>query len=201
MHFKKQTAALMLAIIMAFSVFYIEPVHTEAATVTTQSNYDRWMDVCSTMLKNLKKYHFRYSNSGGKDTFKSAKKSSRKTNCALFVSWCLQEYGAVPKGTTFYTTGSGRIRKSNNFGKKDKIIRVHRKCSNVKLKPGDICCWNAHVNIYAGKSSSGKKLWYDGGKISTASNSNGSRYTHTSKHSYGYLNGRTISYIIRIKDL
>ena len=195
-----------LVIVMVLSVFEITPftLNTYAAeTEEAESNYDKWMDTCDTMLKNLKKKGFRYSNSGTKSTYRRAKSSGKKCNCALYVSWCLQEYGATDSGDTFYIRG-GRIRKRFGWNsKKVKVMRVYRRPSSAKLQPGDVCCWAGvpHVNIYAGKSSSGKKLWYDGGKISTRGNSNGSRYTKTGKKALGYLNHRRISYIIRIKDL
>ncbi len=191
-----------LAFVMAFGVFCIKPAQVEAAQKTVEKdNTQEWLDTCNDMLKNLKKYKFRYSNSGAGSTFTKAKKGRRKCNCATYVSWCLQEFGAIKRGTTFYTSGSGSIRKSGHFGSKVKVIKKYKKPKYCKLQPGDVCCWKAHVNIYAGRSKSGKMLWYDGGKVSTASNSNGSRYTHTSAHSYGYLNGRTVSYVIRIKNL
>lgn len=167
-------------------------------------NYNRWMKTCQTMLTNMKKYKFRYSNSGIKSYYKKAVRSARKTNCANYVSWCLQEYGALKRGKTFYVSSSGKIRKNfGSWGSKVKLIKVYKKCTSVKLQPGDVVCWKSasHVNVYAGRSKSGKRLWYDGGKVSTASNSNGSRYTNTKKRYYGYLNSRKISYIIRIKNL
>ncbi len=168
------------------------------------SNLSRWMDVCGDMLSNLKKYKFHYSNSRTKHTFSAAVRKSRRANCSLYVSWCLQQYGAIKKGQTFYVLGSGSIHKNfSKWGSKVKLIRVYKRCSRAKLQPGDVVCWqgSAHSNIYAGRNSSGKRVWFDGGKVATKGNSAGSRYSHTGKRSLGYLNNRTISYIIRIKNV
>ena len=202
----KKAVLHILVIIMILSVYEITPVTVnanETEKTEAESNYDRWMDTCDTMLKNLKKKGFRYSNYGTKSSYKKAKSSRRVCNCALYVSWCLQEYGATDQGDTFYIRGGG-IRKRFSWNKKKvKVMRVYKRASSAKLQPGDVCCWAGvpHVNIYAGKSSSGKKLWYDGGKVATRGNHNGSRYSKTGKRALGYLNHRRISYIIRIKDL
>ena len=202
----KKAVLHILVIIMVLSVFEITPftLNTYAAEKkATESNYEKWMDTCDTMLKNLKKGGFRYSNSGVKSSYRRAKSSRRVCNCALFVSWCLQEYGATNTGDTFYIRG-GSIRKHFSWNsRKVKVMRVYKSPSSAKLQPGDVCCWAGvpHVNIYAGKTRNGTKLWYDGGKVSTRGNSNGSRYTKTGKKALGYLNHRKISFIIRIKNL
>lgn len=202
----KKAVLHILVIIMVVSAFQITPftlTADAAGAPGTQSNYERWMDTCDTMLKNLKRGGFRYSNSGTKSSYRAAKSSRRRCNCALYVSWCLQEYGVTDIGDTFYIRGGG-IRKRFSWDKsKVKVMHIYRSPSAANLQPGDVCCWAGvpHVNIYAGKSRSGERLWYDGGKVSTRGNSNGSRYTDTGRKSLGYLNHRKISYIIRIKDL
>ena len=200
-----------LAFVIAFGLLVFMPaVRTEAAaapealSTNTPSNYDRWMGVCDQMLRNLKKYKFRYGNHGTKGTFAQAVNSKRRTNCALYVSWCLQQYGVTQPGDRFYVKGSGKMKKNFRWdSSKVSVYRVYRRCSSTKLQPGDVVCWSgsAHANIYAGKSASGEKLWYDGGKVATRGNRNGARYTKTGKKALGYLNHRKISYIVRIKDL
>lgn len=194
-----------LTILMAFSLLFIEPASVLAAEKNAeQTNLERWLDVCETMGDNLHKKKFKYSNHGTRSTYKRALSSGRKSNCALYVSWCLQEYGALKKGQTFYVKGSGSIRKNfNSWGKKVKVIRVYKRCSSTKLRPGDVVCWagTAHACIYAGRNSKGDRLWYDGGKVATYSNRSGSRYKNFGVRQLGYLNRRKISYVIRIKDL
>lgn len=99
----------------------------------------RWMSICSSMADNIEKKHFVYSNGGTARTYNSAVKRSRRSNCALYVSWCLQKYGALGSGQTFYIRrGSSSIRK--NFGhwkkKKVQVIRVKQTCFPRKLKEG-----------------------------------------------------------------
>ena len=51
------------------------------------------------------------------------------------------------------------------------------------------------------KDRNGNRLWFDQGKIATYGNSDGARYKSYKRRREGYLNNRTVSYIIRIKDL
>lgn len=207
-YIKRSLLMMALALILSSSLLYSTPVQASAANAentSEESNLDIWLNTCLTMGKKLHSYGFRYSNSGTRSTFKRALSSRRKSNCALYVSWCLQEYGAVKKGQTFYIKGHGRIKK--NFSRwnsnKVKVIKVYKKCSSTKLQAGDIVCWSGtpHTCIYAGRNSSGERTWFDGGKVSTYGNSSGSRYKSFKARHLGYLDHRRISYIIRIKDL
>lgn len=188
--------------LLLMSLTLAKPAEVKAAT--DNDNYQEWMNVCHNMLVNFKEHHFRYG-TRTKSSYESALKKKRRADCAHYVSWCLQQYGVLDKGDTFYVTSSGRLRKKgfHSFGSKAKVIRVNRRCCKTDLQPGDVVCWKhpGHVNIYAGRSSSGKRLWYDGGKVSTKGNHSGSRYKNTHAKALGYLNRRSISYIIRIKNL
>ena len=176
--------------------------NTKTAAQVKAENRQRWLKICKNMLVKMKKYHFRYSNGSLKSTFKKAVRKKRRSNCASYVSWCLQEYGATKAGQMFYSSSSGKVRKNFKWGSNIKVIRVNKRCSKVKLQPGDIVTWKGHphVCIYAG-TYGGHRYWYDGGKISTASNSSGSLYKNTHMQRESYLSGRTIGYIIRIKDI
>lgn len=92
------------------------------------TNLNRWLKICENMGKNLKKKKFKYSNSGTRSTYKGALSSGKKSNCALYVSWCLQQYGALKKGRTFYVRSSGSLKK--NFGKWGKKVK-----SSASTKP------------------------------------------------------------------
>ena len=191
----------LLAIVFICSILLLTPVQTHAEE---KSNLSSWLNVCDTMGNNLRKKKFIYSNHGTKSTYNSALARRRRSNCALYVSWCLQEYGALKPGQTFYVRRSGSLRKNfKRWGGKVKVIRVNKRCSSANLRPGDVVCWAgiAHCNIYAGRNSSGDRLWYDAGKGSTYSGHSGSRYQNVGKKQLGYLNSKRISYIIRIKDL
>ena len=90
---------------------------------------------------------------------------SKKTNCATFVSYALQEMGVLPKGkyiwldTKIHGSGSSRIRK------KAKIAYPRKSWKYAKLKKGDICGFanKPHTMVYAGKSKHGYPLWYSAG--------------------------------------
>ena len=71
------------------------------------------------------------------------------------------------------------------------------------VKKGDVVLWSGlgHTNIYAGKNSSGERLWFDAGKAATYGHHSGSRFNNIGKKTQGYLNSKTVSYIIRIKGL
>ena len=179
---------------------YQEPAAKKPAVTPQVNKLQRWYNICNNVGKTLKTKGFHYSNGGCKSTFRKGISSGRKCNCALYVSWCLQEYGAINKGKTFYVGGSGKISKS--LGNRVSVIRVYKKAKNARLKPGDVACFTTpHACIYAGKTKSGKRLWYDQGKIATYGNSDGARYKSYGKRQEGYLNNRTVSYIIRIKDI
>lgn len=168
------------------------------------TNLNRWLKICENMGKSLKKKKFKYSNSGTRSTYKGALSSGKKSNCALYVSWCLQQYGALKKGRTFYVRSSGSLKKNfGKWGKKVKVIRVNKTCTSADLQKGDVVCWAgiAHCNIYAGRNNSGDRLWYDAGKSATYSGRSGSRFENVGAKTQGYLDSKRISYIIRIKNL
>ena len=195
----------LFAILLILSFCMAKPAQVHASKAES-AKMARWMSICSSMADNIEKKHFVYSNGGTARTYNSAVKRSRRSNCALYVSWCLQKYGALGSGQTFYIRrGSSSIRK--NFGhwkkKKVQVIRVNKRASRVNLKKGDVVLWSGlgHTNIYAGKNSSGERLWFDAGKAATYGHHSGSRFNNIGKKTQGYLNSKTVSYIIRIKGL
>lgn len=206
----RKLVCLILAITMIGGSGFAQPVQAAEKTsqVKTQSNEKdnlaEWLNVCEEMGLKLKQYRFSYGKYGNKSTFKASKAHGRKANCAAYVSWCLQEYGILKKGETFYAKRSGAIsRRFKSWKNKVKIIRVYKNPSKAPLQPGDIVCWKGivHVNIYAGKNSKGQRLWFDGG---SAGCKRGRVRYYTSaqkKKVFNYLNKYKISYIIRIKDL
>ena len=115
----------------------------------------------------VKDGNWRYSNSGQRGNFTDAKRSGpRVTNCALAISWCMQEFGTLKRNQSFYSDWNGNLTCNSAVRKRINkyydIINVggKRNANGVKLKPGDICLWNIHVNVYAGEEN-GKKVWYD----------------------------------------
>lgn len=113
-----------------------------------------------------------YSNSGVKSSFSSARKAEvRKTNCALYVSFVMQKFGTLKEGQTFYSDASGKLTCSSTVRERLEeyydIYHVGEDISEKDIKPGDICLWTGHTNVYAGKDGQGKKIWYDFGRDQT----------------------------------
>ena len=180
-------------------------INSSGNVVTTdERSLEEWIDVCETMGTNLNKKKFRYSYSGPYKSYQAALAGKRKTNCAQFVSWCLQEYDILNKGETYYVMGSS-IHK--NFKKWDKnkvnIIEKFEDCGDAGLKPGDVVCWagKAHTCIYAGRDNKGRRTWIDAGRQSTYGKCSGSRFKKVKATPNKYLDGREVAYIIRIKGL
>ena len=204
-YLKSKLFVSLFATLLILGFCMAKPAQTQAAEVES-ANMARWMSICDNMASNIEKKHFVYSNSSTKKTYRAAAKKRRRSNCALYVSWCLQQYGAFKSGQTIYIRrGSSHIKK--NFSrwnkKKVQVIRVNKRASRVKLKKGDVVLWNSigHTNIYAGENSSGDRLWYDAGKSATYGHHSGSRFENIGKKTQGFLVSKKISYIIRIKGL
>ena len=204
-YLKSKLFVSLFATLLILGFCMAKPAQTQAAEVES-ANMARWMSICDNMASNIEKKHFVYSNSSTKKTYRAAAKKRRRSNCALYVSWCLQQYGAFKSGQTIYIRrGSSHIKK--NFSrwnkKKVQVIRVNKRASRVKLKKGDVVLWNSigHTNIYAGENSSGDRLWYDAGKSATYGHHSGSRFENIGKKTQGFLDSKKISYIIRIKGL
>lgn len=195
----------LFATLLIFGFGMAKPTQVHAEEVES-ANMVRWMSICDNMANNIEKKHFVYSNSSTKSTYRAAAKKRKRSNCALYVSWCLQQYGAFKSGQTIYIRrGSSRIHKnfSSFNSKKVQVIRVNKRASRVNLKKGDVVLWNSmgHTNIYAGKNSSGERVWYDAGKSATYGHHSGSRFANIGKKTQSFLNSKKISYIIRIKGL
>lgn len=112
-----------------------------------------------------------YSNHGCSSTWAGSKRV-KKTNCAHYASLCMQEFGTLKKGQTFYSGTNHELTCSDSVKKQIRkyydIIDVGGKSpKDIDLKPGDVCLYNAHVNIFAGKNASGKYTWYDFGRDGT----------------------------------
>lgn len=105
---------------------------------------------------------------------------NHRTSCANYVCLCMQRFGTLDAGQMFYSNdagqmiyqGSAKTKKAakKNIEKYYEVIKVGGKSnySKVGLKAGDICLWNGHTNVYAGKNSAGKETWYDFGRAGTA---------------------------------
>lgn len=144
------------------------------AEATTSSpsayTYEDWKHSLDRVAENLDKDGFRYSVNGGKGTYRRSKETRRVTNCALYVSWALQDAGIIKKGQVFWIDKGGAIRGKRKTcitkNSKLKVLHPHKKAKHAGLKKGDICGWDSHIHtaVYAGRDSKGRTLWYSAGR-------------------------------------
>ncbi len=158
--------------------------HYEEALSDIDGAYDGTED--SEWLKSVVKTagvmadnRFSYDRGGIKSTLDKALDDNRHGDCAHLISWALQDYGILESGETFYSNSSGNLSCS-----KDSPVYDHLKkrcdiidaggirCSDTEklksiLHPGDICCYNLHMNVVAGIDEKGNILYYDAGLVPT----------------------------------
>ena len=145
-----------------------------------------------------------YSNLGTQKNLADARSARQpKTNCTVGVSIAMQEFGTLKKNQFFYSSTDGKLCCSSAVRKRiDQYYDIIdtggvRKAAGVSLKPGDICLWNGHVNIYVGVKD-GKKLWYDFGRASTSDHKPNSGYYVTYIRRGDYP--ARLHHILRLKD-
>lgn len=118
----------------------------------------------------------------------SVKAKPRRTSCANYVCLCMQRFGTLDAGQMFYSNDAGKVvyqgnsrtkeAARKNIGKYYETIHVGGRAdySGIGLKAGDICLWNGHTNVYAGKDGKGKDIWYDFGRAGTSDGKPNSGY-------------------------
>ena len=171
---------------------------------TSRKSVTRWLEVCRTMAKKIYKNGFRYSYGAPSRSYQIALKGDKKSNCAMYCSWCLQEFGVTEYGQTYYVKSGGKIKKNFEWDTtKVDIIKVYKKVADYNLKPGDIVCLTGsnHTCIYAGRNEKGERLWYDAGRKYAKGKKNGAKYKELGAKPWNYYDKRTIGYLIRIKGL
>lgn len=144
------------------------------AEATTSSpsayTYEDWKHSLDRVAENLDKDGFHYSVNGGKGTYRKSKEKRRVTNCAIYVSWALQDAGIIKKGQVFWIDKGGAIRGKRKTcitrNSKLKVFHPHRRAKHAGLKKGDICGWDSHIHtaVYAGRDAKGRTLWYSAGR-------------------------------------
>lgn len=147
---------------------------TFPAEATTSSpsayTYEDWKHSLDRVAENLEKDGFHYSVNGGKGSYRKSKEKRRVTNCAIYVSWALQDAGIIKKGQVFWIDKGGAIRGKRKTcitkNNKLKILHPHKKAKHAGLKKGDICGWDSHIHtaVYAGRDAKGRTLWYSAGR-------------------------------------
>ena len=121
-----------------------------------------------TELGNVIEKGWTYSNSNTATSWASAKKN-KKSNCARFVSWAMQEVGMLPVGKVIWlnnkinSSGADYIKTSGRY----KVTYPNKLPSKTWLKVGDICGWKTtagqHTMVVMGFDASGHPLWASGG--------------------------------------
>ena len=144
-----------------------------------------------------------YSNYDLKGSFAAAEQSAKRTNCAHGVCLVLQEVGLLKKGQIFFGNKSGELSCNGTVRKQiekgfDIIKTGGKKSKDLDLKPGDICLFKGHTNIYAGKDENGKTYWYDFGRDQTKAKKPGSVFIKSVRK--GEINWAVITVILRVKD-
>lgn len=143
----------------------------EAATSSPSAyTYEDWKHSLNRVAENLEKDGFHYSVNGGKGSYRKSKEKRRVTNCAIYVSWALQDAGIIKKGQVFWIDKGGAIRGKRKTcitkNNKLKVLHPHKKAKHAGLKKGDICGWDSHIHtaVYAGRDAKGRTLWYSAGR-------------------------------------
>lgn len=143
----------------------------EAATSSPSAyTYEDWKHSLDRVAENLEKDGFHYRVNGGKGSYRKSKEKRRVTNCAIYVSWALQDAGIIKKGQVFWIDKGGAIRGKRKTcitkNNKLKILHPHKKAKHAGLKKGDICGWDSHIHtaVYAGRDAKGRTLWYSAGR-------------------------------------
>lgn len=116
----------------------------------------------------MTKLKFKYKVSNNATSWTKAKQQ-KTSNCATYVSYCLQAMGLLKEGQLFWCN-DGVVRYKGK-GAKDQLHKVasiiHPKKSPKRagLRKGDICGYSkpAHTQIFAGFNSKGVPLWYSFG--------------------------------------
>lgn len=133
-----------------------------------------FLKVCDAVAKTIKyDGNWIYSNSKTVRSFNGARSQARRTNCAHYVSLCMQQFGTLPLNYTFYSYDDTKLHFLPNHLPSEKVVRAAfdkyyqvievngKNVSEIDLQPGDICCYKGHVNVYAGTNNAGVRTWYD----------------------------------------
>lgn len=113
------------------------------------------------------KERWHYSASYNNDIASATNDSHHRTVCATFVASVLYVSGAIPEETI--NKYAYQFAPESYNGAKDGIEGMLIDNGWIKitnyddLQPGDIVFMPGHVQIYAGKDSSGNSLWYNAG--------------------------------------
>ena len=148
--------------------FFYRPKEEETTEEDLLTEED-FYEALKKMGRKIQDYGLAYNGNAGHKTFEGA----GDFNCALFVSWTLQEMKLIPSGKTFWFDHKGHGSGYKYMEKhKERFEIYHPNCpitASALLKPGDICGmkingYAPHTAVYAGRDSKGRMLWYSAGR-------------------------------------
>lgn len=122
------------------------------------------------MVQYMNKHHYGYVGSASKmaKTWEGSKKV-KKANCAMFISYALQELGYIKKGEYFYIKGllihcKGGLTKKK-LAKYFDIRHPLKKPKDANLKRGDICGYAnpPHTQDFYAFNRHGDPTWFSWG--------------------------------------
>lgn len=142
-----------------------------------------------------------YSNSRTESTFDNADKTTKTSNCALYIVWGLVDVGILEEGEGFYKNYGEEIiyygeNAEKNINEKMTLTKTdNKKASELiedgTIKEGDIILWGdgkRHTNVYAGN-----KKWYDAGMHT---NVNGCCETVEEQFKFSTFGPMSLSYLL-----
>lgn len=144
----------------------------KASTTTEISTRQKFINELEAKGKEINK-SFKYSNKNSKTTWAAALKN-HITNCARFVSWCLQGAGILAKGEVIYFdgkklkgSGAGKIMSSSKVSRYKPNKTMKQLSKEKSIKVGDICMFsNGHMMVIKKTTL----LWYSAGPTDVKKN-------------------------------
>ena len=139
----------------------------------------KWLQTIVKTAGVMSENRFTYDRNNIEKTLDKALAGNRHADCAHLISWSLQEYGILDKGEHFYSDSEGSLSchadspvYTHLKSKCDIIETGGISCSDTRklkeiLQVGDICCYNKHMNVFAGINEKGDILYYDAGLVPT----------------------------------
>ena len=138
--------------------------YVRLVSVPKSTKADKLLKELKVISQKLIKAGVKYNANNPCKSLSSALKHKR-TNCATFISFGLQEIGVLPKGKYIWLDTKIHGTGKNIIKKKAKIAYPRKSWKYAKLKRGDICGFanKPHTMVYAGKSKHGYPMWYSAG--------------------------------------
>ena len=139
---------------------------------------------------------FIYKNNGCSHSWNNALSDENyQANCAVYVSWVLQEAGCLSPGKLIYyqngLKGSGVSELENSS-----LVSMwypDKKPKDCDLLPGDVCGFqlngsSGHMAVFAGVSDDGDLLWYSAGRDGTDTRKKGGTFDNIGPRKQNYYN-------------